>query len=31
VDFWTQLAEQAATGTLDSGSEPYGGRLFGPL
>jgi PadR family transcriptional regulator, regulatory protein AphA len=31
LDFWTQLAEQAATGEPDTGSELYGGPLFGPL
>jgi PadR family transcriptional regulator, regulatory protein AphA len=31
LDFWTQLADEAAAGKPDSGSELYGGRLFGPL
>lgn len=31
LNFWTQLAEQAAAGKLDTGSELYGGGLFGPL
>jgi PadR family transcriptional regulator AphA len=31
LDFWTQLAEQAASGEPDTGGELYGGPLFSPL